>query len=118
MSTRNPAKRVAAQRKPPYTREEFTAWLGASCERNGVPPTVTDPIAIAQVAALLGQHPQRRPLPRGRRGRVGGRSNTPDGLDPNGIHGARAGASDDRVNQDRANDSVPGGPAHVGPWAA
>lgn len=37
-----------------YDRAEFTAWLTASCERQGVPVRVTDPAVMTQVAALLG----------------------------------------------------------------
>lgn len=33
----------------------FTAWLTASCERQGVPVTIRDPGIITQVAALLGR---------------------------------------------------------------
>ncbi|BAX96708.1 hypothetical protein MSTE_01379 [Mycobacteroides stephanolepidis] len=45
-----------------YDRAEFTAWLHASCERQGVPVTVTDPAVITQVATLLG--PRTQPLQR------------------------------------------------------
>jgi hypothetical protein len=39
-------------------REEFTAWLTASCQRQNLPVTITDPTALAAVAALLRQaHP-------------------------------------------------------------
>ena len=58
MSTANATKHDAAKRKPSYRREELTAWLTASCERQGVPVTVSDPSVIAQVAALLGHHHQ------------------------------------------------------------
>lgn len=37
-----------------YDRAEFAAWLRASCERQGVPLTITDPTVITQVATLLG----------------------------------------------------------------
>ncbi|WP_457062220.1 hypothetical protein [Mycobacteroides abscessus] len=40
--------------KGDYDRTEFTAWLQASCERQGVPLTITDPATITQVATLLG----------------------------------------------------------------
>jgi len=33
----------------------FTAWLTASCQRQGVPVTIRDPGIITQVAILLGQ---------------------------------------------------------------
>lgn len=36
-----------------YDRAEFTAWLTESCERQGVPLTITDPSVITQVATLL-----------------------------------------------------------------
>jgi hypothetical protein len=35
------------------TRQEFTAWLIASCERQGIPVTVTDPSTLAAIATLL-----------------------------------------------------------------
>jgi hypothetical protein len=34
-------------------RGEFTAWLIASCERQDVPVTITDPTALAAIATLL-----------------------------------------------------------------
>lgn len=43
-----------------YDRAEFTAWLTASCERQGVPVTISDPSVIEQVAALLGRPASRR----------------------------------------------------------
>jgi len=70
MNTRKPTKHDAAQRTPTYTRAEFTAWLAASCERHGVPLTVSDPMVIARVATLLGQHPHRRPRQHAQRGRA------------------------------------------------
>lgn len=52
-----------------YDRAEFTAWLAASCERQGVPVTVTDPAVITQVATLVGARTQRaRPNKSMRRG--------------------------------------------------
>ncbi|SKD28435.1 Uncharacterised protein [Mycobacteroides abscessus subsp. massiliense] len=39
-----------------YDPLEFTAWLTDSCERQGVPVTITDPAVITQVATLLGTH--------------------------------------------------------------
>lgn len=44
---------AATGRAPAYNRAEFTAWLTASCERQGVPVTVTDPGVLGQVAVLL-----------------------------------------------------------------
>lgn len=49
-----------------YDRAEFTAWLTASCERQGLPLRVTDPTVMTQVATLLGactQQPRRRNRP-------------------------------------------------------
>jgi hypothetical protein len=37
-----------------YDSTEFITWLTASCERQGVPVTITDPTVITQVATLLG----------------------------------------------------------------
>ena len=34
-------------------RDQFTAWLTASCQRQALPVTVTDPTTLATVAALL-----------------------------------------------------------------
>lgn len=39
---------------PPYERPEFIAWLTASCERQNLPVTVTDPTVIERIATLLG----------------------------------------------------------------
>ncbi|WP_165612088.1 hypothetical protein [Mycobacteroides chelonae] len=46
-----------------YDRAEFTAWLLASCERQGVPVTITDPAAITQIVALMGNPSKRSPKP-------------------------------------------------------
>lgn len=35
--------------------EEFTAWLEASCRRQGLSVTVRDPGVVTQVATLLGR---------------------------------------------------------------
>ncbi|SLC89006.1 Uncharacterised protein [Mycobacteroides abscessus subsp. massiliense] len=37
-----------------YDPAEFTAWLTASCESQGVPLTISDPAVIAQVVTLVG----------------------------------------------------------------
>lgn len=37
----------------PTGRDEFTAWLIASCQRQDLPVTVTDPTVLAAVATLL-----------------------------------------------------------------
>ncbi len=34
-------------------RDEFTAWLTASCERQALSVTVTDPATLAAIATLL-----------------------------------------------------------------
>ena len=34
-------------------REQMNAWLDASCVAQGVPVAITDPVAVAQIAALL-----------------------------------------------------------------
>jgi len=34
-------------------RDEFTAWLTASCQRQALPVTITDHATLATVAALL-----------------------------------------------------------------
>ena len=37
----------------PTGRDEFTAWLTASCQRQGLAVTITDPTLLAAIAALL-----------------------------------------------------------------
>jgi hypothetical protein len=37
----------------PTAREEFMAWLTASCERQGLPVAVTDATTLAAIATLL-----------------------------------------------------------------
>lgn len=39
--------------KCPTGRDEFTAWLIASCQRQDLPVTVTDHTVLAAVATLL-----------------------------------------------------------------
>jgi hypothetical protein len=41
------------QSETPYSREEFTSWLAASCERQQLAVTITDPTALADIATLL-----------------------------------------------------------------
>jgi hypothetical protein len=41
------------QTQCPTGRDEFTAWLTASCQRQALPVTITDPATLATVAALL-----------------------------------------------------------------
>lgn len=92
MSARTPTQRDAARTTPTYTREEFTAWLATSCERQGVGLTVTDPIVIAQVATLLGTHLHPRPRRHAHRGPADDRPDTSDPLHSNGLHPRGAGA--------------------------
>jgi hypothetical protein len=47
---------------PLYERPEFIAWLTASCERQNVPVTITDPTVIARIATLLGANPKASPV--------------------------------------------------------
>jgi hypothetical protein len=35
-------------------RDEVRAWLQATCERQGIPLLVRDPLALARIGALLG----------------------------------------------------------------
>ncbi|MGV0737479.1 hypothetical protein ABQF35_11370 [Mycobacterium syngnathidarum] len=37
----------------PYSREEFSAWLTASCQRQQVPLTITNPTVLSTIAVLL-----------------------------------------------------------------
>jgi hypothetical protein len=46
----------------PYSRDEFVAWLTASCQRQHVPVTISDPATIAHVATLLGRRGVRTEL--------------------------------------------------------
>ena len=39
--------------KCPAAGDQFTAWLTASCQRQALPVTITDPTTLATVAALL-----------------------------------------------------------------
>ena len=50
-----------ADQVPLHERPEFTAWLTASCQRQGLPVTITDPIVIERIATLLGANPKARP---------------------------------------------------------
>jgi hypothetical protein len=44
-----------------FTREQVTAWVSASCARQGVPVVVTDPAVVASVVVLwTGREAQRR----------------------------------------------------------
>ncbi|MDP7731941.1 hypothetical protein ABFW14_11800 [Mycolicibacterium fortuitum] len=36
-----------------YSREEFTAWLTRSCERQQLAVTITNPAVLADIATLL-----------------------------------------------------------------
>lgn len=50
-----------ARAVPLHERPEFIAWLTASCERQGLSVTVTDPSVIARIATLLGADRPARP---------------------------------------------------------
>jgi hypothetical protein len=57
-TTRIGAQSIARQRShgyrdDPATREEFTAWLTASCQCQALPVAVTGHATLAAVAALL-----------------------------------------------------------------
>lgn len=41
-----------------YDQTQFTAWLTASCQRQGVPLTITDPTVITQIATIFGASAQ------------------------------------------------------------
>jgi hypothetical protein len=118
MSTRHPAIHDAAQGKPSYTREEFAAWLTASCEHQGVPLIVTDPVVIARIGAVLG-YP--RPVPdRVQRRREIENLDTPDRLDAVDVQAAstRDAQSNDGVIEHRADDRAPTAHDQIGPLAA
>lgn len=63
---RNPG----ASAVPLHERPEFIAWLTASCQRQGLPVTITDPTVIARIATLLGAHRPARPAAQTRRTRA------------------------------------------------
>lgn len=86
-----------------------TAWLRASCERQGVPVLVRDPAVLAQVAALLGRHPVSRPRTEPNRRASRDRSQPPLGPDTVDVHGSgpRAPGSDDGVIEDGLHDGLP-----------
>lgn len=46
---------------PVHERPEFTAWLTASCQRQGLSVTITDPTVIGRIATLLGAQHGLRP---------------------------------------------------------
>ncbi|GLD42914.1 hypothetical protein Mkiyose1665_34140 [Mycobacterium kiyosense] len=46
---------------PLHERPEFIAWLTASCERQNLAVTVTDPTVIERVAILVGATRPQRP---------------------------------------------------------
>jgi len=81
MTTGDPTEHDAAPAASSYTREEFTAWLAASCARQGVPVIITDPTVIAHVAILLGHHPHRRPRLRAQHSCAVGSSDAPYRVD-------------------------------------
>lgn len=49
-----PAHATSQKIEKSYSREEFTAWLIQSCERQQLSVTITNPAVLADVATLLG----------------------------------------------------------------
>lgn len=47
------ARGAAKNHTDQQSREEFIAWLTASCERQGLPVAVTDATTLAAIATLL-----------------------------------------------------------------
>ncbi|MBS4729882.1 hypothetical protein MSM1_16525 [Mycobacterium sp. SM1] len=47
------AKKARNHTECPATRDEFTAWLVGSCQRQNLPVTITDPTLLATIATLL-----------------------------------------------------------------
>ncbi|QUD85919.1 hypothetical protein J8M97_25380 [Gordonia polyisoprenivorans] len=47
------AERPATVRRSRCDDDAFRAWLTESCQRQGVPLTITDPAIINQIAVLL-----------------------------------------------------------------
>jgi hypothetical protein len=47
------AQDITREQSYPTAREEFTAWLTASCQRQALTVIVTDHTTLAAVAALL-----------------------------------------------------------------
>jgi hypothetical protein len=118
MTTRHPTKHEAAQTTPSYTHDEFTAWLAASCERQGVPLIITDPVVIARVATVLGcigpvAH-------RARRRRDTENLDTPNWLDAVDVQaaGTRRARGNDGMIEHRPHDGVSPIQGQLGPLAA
>jgi hypothetical protein len=44
---------IDAHTQKSYSREEFTAWLVDSCERQQLAVTITNPSVLADIATLL-----------------------------------------------------------------
>ncbi|ETA90102.1 hypothetical protein [Mycobacterium avium] len=47
------AHTAEGRNEKPYSREEFTAWLTRSCERQQLAVTITNPVVLADIATLL-----------------------------------------------------------------
>ncbi|GFP51822.1 hypothetical protein MKANGN_57000 [Mycobacterium kansasii] len=47
------ARTVCRKNKKTYSREEFSAWLIESCERQQLPVTIADPTVLTDIATLL-----------------------------------------------------------------
>ena len=104
------------------TPAELSAWVQASCARQGVPAKVTDIVVVGRVAMLLGSPvgPEAlgavAPKRTGRRGP----SETPDDLHSVRVQraGAGLGRSDDDVVDDGGDDGGLTGEIEAGPLSA
>lgn len=47
------ADTAGLQSEKSYSRDEFTAWLVQSCERQQLPVIITNPAVLADIATLL-----------------------------------------------------------------
>ena len=84
------------------SREEFAAWVAASCERSGVPVFVTDPAALVQVGRLVGGRPGAPARRASAEEAPGRRSQPPVDIDAGRVDAAgshRSGADRDVVDQ-------------------
>ena len=79
---------TSGQTVPLQERPEFIAWLTASCERNNVPVTITDPTVIGRVATLLGAGRPAHPAKPGTQTRQNGRTRSISRRRAPGVPGA------------------------------
>lgn len=99
------------------TDTELAEWVGASCERHGVPVKVTDAVVVANVAALLSEGRARKEA---KRRRPPGSSETPHGINSSRIEASASGVawSDHGVVEHGSDDGVLSGQVQSRPLSA